>query len=257
MLIHAAAEARRFLEKFGISSPDDIVLEDMAEYEDVEVKYAHLDNADAHLVRVGEVGSITVSDRLQPRGSQRFAIAHELGHWCLHRGECQEFFCSAEAMREYRNSGLELEANTFASELLIPKFLVPVSMVKGEPTWSAIQQLSETFGVTHVAAAVRYVDLIDHATIAVISDGRNVRWWRENRRRTGGLWLESAQLIEADSIAYHAADVGGAEPRLQEVPWDAWFPHIRSGRDTELFEVSATVGDEGVVLTLLWAPCWS
>jgi len=257
MLIHAAAEAQRFLDKFGVTTPEDISLEDMAEYEDVEVTYALLKDADAHLVRVNGVGRVTINSRLKPRGVQRFALAHELGHWCLHRGLSQDFFCSADAMREYRNSGPELEANTFASELLIPKSLVAKSLLKGEPQWAAVRQLSETFAVNQVAAAVRYVELIDEPLIAVISDGRNVRWWRENRRRTGGLWLESAQNIEADSFAYYANEEAHTSPQLAEVPWDVWFPHVRTGNDRELFEVSVPVREEGVVLTLLWAPCWS
>ena len=256
MLIHAAAEARRFLEKFGITSPTEIVLEDMAAGVDVDVKVAPLNGAEAHLVRVGDVGSITVSDRLDDRRLQRFAIAHELGHWCMHQGVKQKFFCTPEDMREYRNSGPELEANTFAGELLMPKNLIPSKLLSDEPTWGNLEQLSKMFDVAPVTSAIRYAELAKEPVIAVFSDGRNVRWWKEKRDRTSGLWLESQQPLETDSIAYHARDEVDFKPTLEQVPWEAWFPHVRTGGDRELFELAAPMDKSGTMLSLLWIPSW-
>jgi Zn-dependent peptidase ImmA (M78 family) len=256
MLIHAAAEARRFLDKYGVTSPGEIMLEDIAFAEDIELKIAPLLGAEAHLVRVGDVGSITVSDKLRSRGLQRFAIAHELGHWCLHQGVRQKFFCSADDMREYRNSGPELEANTFAGELLMPKHLIATKLLAEEPSWETLQWFVKEFEVAPISAVIRYVELAKQPVIAVFSDGRNVRWWRENRQRTGGLWLESQQLLAVDSVAYHVKDATGHIPVLESVPWDAWFPHVRSHDDGELFEIAAPLEEEGCMLSLLWMPSW-
>ena len=60
---------------------------------------------------------------IREEGRKRFAIAHELGHWFLHENESQFFVCTAEQMREYKGSPTEVEANIFASELLMPTFL--------------------------------------------------------------------------------------------------------------------------------------
>lgn len=256
MLIHAAAEARRFLNKYGVTSPKEIVLEDMAVGEDIELKIAPLAGAEAHLVRVDDVGSITISDKLRSRGLQRFAIAHELGHWCMHKGVRQKFYCSSDDMREYRNSGPELEANTFAGEVLMPKHLIAAKRLAEEPSWETIQWFVNEFEVSPISAAIRYVELAKQSVIAVFSDGRNVRWWRENRQRTGGLWLESQQSLAIDSIAYHLGSSTGNTPVLEQVPWDAWFPHVRANDDTELFELAAPLDDAGCMLSLLWMPSW-
>ncbi len=98
--------------------------------------------------------------------------------------------------------------------------------------------------------------LAKQPVIAVFSDGRNVRWWRENRQRTGGLWLESQQSLAVDSVAYHVKDSPDHMPVLEQVPWDAWFPHVRSNGDSELFEIAAPMDDEGSMLSLLWMPSW-
>lgn len=254
LLIHAAAEAMRLLDYFGVTSPEEISLEDMAAGLDLEVRFVALEAAEAHLIRVGDVGTITVNSRLAERGAQRFAIGHELGHWQMHREISQAFFCSAEDLREYRNNGRELEANTFAAELLMPKAMIDPKLLSQEPDWSIIQRFASQFNVTPITAAVRYAELARHPVIAVFSDGRNVRWWRENRLRARGLWLESRQALSMDSICYHLPSEPDQTPTLEQVPWDAWFPHIRRGDDAELFEIAAPLDDKGMLLSLLWMP---
>ena len=59
---------------------------------------------------------------------RRFTIGHELGHWCLHRGDRGAIYCrsTAVAAPEARASQppQEEEANLFAAALLMPARLV-------------------------------------------------------------------------------------------------------------------------------------
>jgi hypothetical protein len=252
--LKASAQALRLLDRYGISRPGEIHLEDIAWDLGIEIVTGPLRGAEAHLVRVGEVGAITLSELLVEQPNRRFAIGHELGHWQLHRSISQLFYCTDSDMREYRNSGPELEANTFASELLMPKFMFNPKLLTTEPNWGAIQEISAQFSVTKLSAAVRYADLAHHPVMAVFSDGTNVHWWRENRTRMDGLWLESKQSICEDCIAFHEAREGGAGMEMQQVPWEAWFPHIPAFEDDELWEFSARLDDKGTMLSLLWAP---
>jgi Zn-dependent peptidase ImmA (M78 family) len=254
LLLTAAAEARRLLERYGISNPDEIVLEDIAWDLGIEVTFGSLSGAEAHMVRVGDVGTITVSDRLLDRGAQRFAIAHELGHWQMHQAASQVFFCTDSDMKEYRHSGQELEANTFASELLIPKAMIEPRVLSSEPSLRIISELSKRFSVAPVAAAVRYVDLAKQPIMAVFSDGKNVKWWRENRPKMDGLWLESQQPLAEDSVAFHCRSTAEVDNEMVQVPWSAWFPHCQRHEEEELFELATTVDDQGTIMSLLWAP---
>lgn len=254
LLLTAAAEARRLLDRYGIQKPEEIVLEDIAWDLGIEITIGSLTGAEAHMVRVGDVGMITVSHQLQDCGAQRFAIAHELGHWQMHRSVSQLFFCTDSDMKEYRHSGQELEANTFASELLMPRSMIEPRTLAGEPSWRFIRDLSERFSVATIAAAVRYVDLAKQPVMAVFSDGRNVRWWRENRAKMDGLWLESQQPLAQDSVAFHHVSTAEADHTLVQVPFEAWFPHCSHDEEEELYEFAVTVDDQGTILSLLWAP---
>lgn len=77
---------------------------------------------------------------------QSFTIAHELGHWILHR---DLFLCNPDLYPILRRSAdpnrsdpLEKEANKFAANLLVPEHLL-------EPIKSApITMLAKAFGVS-------------------------------------------------------------------------------------------------------------
>src|SRR5918992_1636752 len=66
--------------------------------------------------------------RWPPR--RRFTIGHELGHWCLHRGDRQAIYCRSSSVAEPDPKNRpgpppeEDEANFFAAALLMPARLV-------------------------------------------------------------------------------------------------------------------------------------
>ena len=58
---------------------------------------------------------------------QRFTIAHELGHWVLHRSELEAnpdlVILYRKALEEKETDPLEQEANCFAANILVPAFM--------------------------------------------------------------------------------------------------------------------------------------
>lgn len=70
--------------------------------------------------------SLILVSKLDPLVRQRFTIAHELGHWILHRGEMES---NKKSIYYRKNSFLqdldpiEKEANYFAANLLVPDFI--------------------------------------------------------------------------------------------------------------------------------------
>ncbi len=94
--------------------------------------------------------SIYVNSLHHPR-RQRFTIAHELGHYFLHRG-LQSKFVDKKLFRDGASNRMETEANSFAGELLMPesefrKFLSSRS--------NKVEDIAEHFGVSAMAVQVR------------------------------------------------------------------------------------------------------
>ena len=84
----------------------------------VLVLEAPLVKADARLIRKGPRGLVRVKHDIPEPGRKRFAVAHELGHWLLHKEQSQVNSCTDQNMViKYKASAPEVEANYFAAEL--------------------------------------------------------------------------------------------------------------------------------------------
>ncbi|MEL7300537.1 MAG: ImmA/IrrE family metallo-endopeptidase [Pseudomonadota bacterium] len=99
---------------------------EIAEEEDIEVVFATFSTklADVSGFYDAEERAIYVNEAEHPN-RQRFTLAHELGHHFLHRewaasSEYQVLLRSAPAYYDRH----EVEANEFAGNLLMPKFLL-------------------------------------------------------------------------------------------------------------------------------------
>ncbi len=95
---------------------------------------------------------------------QRFTIAHELGHFFLHE------FDGIHLDKTFHRNGIsslgvssqEIEANTFAAELLMPDYMVKRELlaIRGDLiTDDAVSQLANHFGVSTQAMGIRLSNL--------------------------------------------------------------------------------------------------
>ncbi|MBS0631623.1 MAG: ImmA/IrrE family metallo-endopeptidase [Verrucomicrobia bacterium] len=245
----AEARAQKLLARFGLNRPSEIILEDIAYALGVEVVYAPLTGAEAHLIRVGNKGGITISDRIMERGRQRFAIAHEIGHWELHAGRTQVFLCTAADLRDYQSSPEEIEANTFASELLMPMRMMLPKFKTMEPSLAVAELIANHFEVSLTAATLRYVSKFKLPLMVVFSSKGRVSWWRRNEDQLDYIFLEQAQSLSPES---RAAQLGkGSDLELKQVPWTAWFPHLIE-QTGQLYEQARRFENYDITMSLLF-----
>jgi len=86
---------------------------------------------------------------------QRYTIAHELGHYCLHRHQ-QVFFKDQIFFRGLERSKIEWQANTFAGEILMPEKQFRDFLKEGI---CDIDELAQTFQVSSLALRIRASEL--------------------------------------------------------------------------------------------------
>ena len=247
--LRAQGAAFKISREYGFAHPRDIRLEDIAMDRGVLVIVGGIVGSEGRLVRKGKKGIIRVSNAIPEVGRQRFAIAHEFGHWELHDAS-QWFVCSAADLRDYERSPIETEANTFASELLMPSHLIRPRCGKAAPNFQLIQGLAEEFNVSLTAAAIRFIRESRHDCVLVASKGREVRWWVRKAERYG-VWFRSRQPIDRQSLAWYAFDGEPLTDEMEQVPTEAWFPDLPSNVEFEVFEQSMKLGSYDTVLTLL------
>lgn len=252
--IAAKGAAFKLIQSLGVSSPAQIVLEDIAMTRGVLVIEGGLQGAEARLVRKGKHGIIRVRRDITEPGRRRFAIAHELGHWELHT-QSQWQLCSEGDIQEYASSPVELEASMFASELLMPTVLYRPRCQEAAPDLELIKTLAEEFTTTLTATALRFIEESNSACIVVFSKSGRVSWWkRSDKAESLGLWIEKSWEIQPQSLAWdclqgEVVSSGGAmlEP-------SAWFGESCAERLGEIQEQSIRLGRYPTVLTLLWIP---
>lgn len=87
---------------------------------------------------------------------QRFTLAHELGHYILHKGKNVEFV-DTTFFRSDEMDSIEYSANEFAARLLMPEIVVR-NLIDNEHIKN-IGVLAEQFGVSSLAMKYRVLSL--------------------------------------------------------------------------------------------------
>jgi len=248
--IRAEGTAWRITQDYCIDTPGSLPLEDVAMDRGVLCLEASLTGCIARLVRKGKRGIIRTHIGIREEGRKRFAIAHELGHWFLHEGESQRIYkCTEEQMREYKGSALEVEANIFASELLMPTALFRPLAQDVEPRLDTVKSLACLFKTSLTATGIKFVDTNKHECIFVMSTGGKVIWSKQQRNRTG-LRIDKGMALHAESLAFNVKDtLGRSGPEV--VAPEVWITQNWYERQIEVTEESWSLDGYNSVLTLL------
>ena len=121
-------QARSLLEKHSVTAPP-VPVERIAKAEGAQVRFAPLDDELSGMVYVKDGVPIIGVNSLHHPNRQRFTIAHECGHLILHRVQItkevhvdKEFsMLRRSAESSAGTNDIEIEANLFAAELLMPE----------------------------------------------------------------------------------------------------------------------------------------
>lgn len=87
---------------------------------------------------------------------QRYTIAHEFAHYCLHKTNKQVFEDTAFFRKEDNNTSIEYEANKFAAELLMPEEKIKEAI---DSDLLELKQLADQFNVSLIAMKNRLINL--------------------------------------------------------------------------------------------------
>ncbi len=247
--IAAKAKAYEIIKAYAFSRADEIILEDIAMARGVLVLEGKLKGAEARLVRSGHSGIIRVNDNIPEEGRKRFAIAHDLGHWELHQNESQMNLYFEEGVDAYYASPVEIEANIFASELLMPSKLFRPLCQDISPNLSKIKDLAKEFKTTLSAAALRFVDETEHSCAIVFSQNGSIKWWKKSSR-CEEIFFGRKESINRYSLAWDCFNNKSVPEEGERVSAEAW---IKRNYDIDkVFEQSMRLGRYDTILSLIW-----
>jgi hypothetical protein len=155
---------------------------------------------------------------------------------------------------KYKASPLEVEANYFAAELLMPEKLV-LRKVKGmRPSFALIAKLAQEFDTTLTAMAMRFVDLSNDYCAIVVSENGRIQWWRGSDDFEESFWIEAGSELSDETVAGAVFEGSSPPSGPQEVESEHWV-ECKGDREHELLmEEVFPIHAYGQVLSLLYLP---
>jgi len=147
---------------------------------------------------------------------RRYTLGHELGHflnpWHQPR-EGDRFFCSKEDMwrawpgKMDRATRMEVEANQFSAELLMPRERFSRAIRKhAGADLGRVTELATDYGTSKEATARRYVDLHEEPLAVVFSKNGRIRY---SHRGQDFPFLEGSPGAQLPSDSYSARGKSG------------------------------------------------
>lgn len=188
----------------------------------------------------------------QTPGQRRFSIAHELGHLHIPTHAKVVGTCASDDMSAGAPT-MELEANDFAAELLMPRNLFREDVGEPPTGFETLYDITDDYGVSVTAAARRLVELAREACAVILVEKGRVRWIQRSRpwtRRSLALpmWVGDRVAEESATAALLRGEQIG--PELHEVDPACWLTRANSH---EVLESVHAIPEHGAVLTLIWA----
>lgn len=209
------------------------------------------------LLRHGNQFGILYATHISSVGFQRFSIAHELGHYFLegHVDHVLKDGMHTSHSGYISADPFELEADAFASGLLLPETPVKRVVRLNDPGLATIEKIATQFQASLTATAIRYAELTDDAVAVVISTGANVDYCFLSDAMKGLPrieWLRKGAALPCDTCTddfnSDPRRVQKAERAEQDIDVRAWLGGTKREIVTE--EVIG-LGSYGKTLTVL------
>lgn len=203
---------------------------------------------------------VLYNNAMPSMGRQRFTIAHELGHYLLHRDRQDQFECgsddieTADGADERRERQLETEADQFASALLMPLDDFR-RQVDGQPIGvDLLNHCAARYGASLTAAALKWIDVAPERAILVASGEDHLLWAKSNEAayRSGAYFATRKQTIEVPAASLAHSSNGDSTNKVEAKRAQVWLP--REPASMPLTEMTLIAAPPDYTLTLLLMP---
>jgi len=184
------------------------------------------------LIMVGNAVRLIYSTAQNNAGFERFSIAHELGHYFLpgHPEEIMKAGGSHISRSNFtENSSIELEADHFASGLLLPKSLVRKNLSEAKIGLDGVISLADAAQCSRTAAAIRAAECSEYPMAIVVSKADKVAYcfMSDSFKNFGNLTFlrKSAPLPQGATLSFNmdGSNVLRAKEICSETTLADWF----------------------------------
>lgn len=196
----------------------------------VRVQGARFDDFEGALIKAGGWGILFNTNVSQ--GRKNFTLAHEFGHYLLHRHLVESGFrCDYATMRSWGSdvAQIEQEANIFASYLLMP-FDDFRNQISGQPiNLNLLKKLAMRYGTSLTAVILRWLEQTPQRAVFIVSVDGFIDWARSSDRALRTKKFFAARNpssipieIPSDSLAVRNIE----SPSGEYIKTGGWFRNV-------------------------------
>ena len=236
------------IDPFAIAASNDI---------EIVPKPSEVAGVSGAIIFVGESVTIIHATNIRSAGFQRFTVAHELGHYFLD-GHAEEIRASgghhfSKAGFTQGDRSIEIEADHFASGVLMPKRLVREVLNDSTVGLESILELADRADCSATASAIRAAECAEHPLCIVVSEGNAVCYSFMSEAfkalKPGGFLRKGALLPSGLTLRFNddTERVEGGDQDCDQTDMADWF----GGRSSPLDEEVIGLGNYGRTLTVL------
>lgn len=217
------------------------------------VEQANISGFEGGLFYVPDKGwALLYNEKMKSAERIRFTLAHELGHYLVHRMVQQKFECSQADMVHWGpdQKAIEGQADDFAANLLMPmNHFTPATGPSVD--FDRLSDASVKFGVSLTAAALRWITSTDQSAVLILARDGFVDWSvsSDKARKNGAYFKTKGRVVELPSGTMAADDSVGSNRQGERRPLQSWFEHAH--KDAEVLEMKLLCGNYGYSLSLL------
>jgi IrrE N-terminal-like domain len=212
------------------------------------------------LARTGSTFGIMYATHIKNEGFINFTVSHELGHYFL-PGHPEHLFPYGDGVHKSRSGFIsrdpyELEADHFASTLLMPTSLFLPAIRDAGDGFEAIQSLAEACKTSITATAIRYAAHAEDPVAVILSSGDRIDacFVSDPIKDVKGLrWFIKNEIVPTGTATRtFNQDPGNIDLCNTDQAWttlDLWFD---GSSEIEMQEDVVGLGSYGKTLTVLF-----
>jgi Zn-dependent peptidase ImmA (M78 family) len=199
---------------------------------------------------------ILYNSAVRSEGRKRFTIAHEFGHYLLHRHQQSEFQCGDDDIEtgDRNKNNIETDADLFASTLLMPLDDFRKQVDGQSVSFDLLGHCADRYGVSLTAAALRWIEIADKRAVLVASRDDHMLWAKSNESafKSGAYFATRKRTIPVPRASLVYSDNCSGAAQSQSIQAKVWFS--REPAYVELTEMSKIAGNYDYTLSLLLMP---
>lgn len=243
--------ARSVIKKLYINRPLQYEIEDIVNYRGPFIRNRELPSAEGAIIFHGNEALILVDSNITLEEKKRFVLAHELGHYEIHRALAPYFKCNENDFQDWSsNKILETEANYFAAELLMPSeiFLNYSKYDRFGP--EILRNISSSFGTSLLSTAIRYADIGNDPVAMFFIKNNQIKWYKA-ANFPYFVELGARNRIPTGTLTYEYIKKGSLEENQVEVDPRNWHIKIEEVNSLKFIETVLPFDHFGYILTFI------